>query len=163
MGLKNQQYAQLVRTSASGVRTSGAAADDHGLDALADEYGRLWVRVVGLSPVPDPYPTPQFSRTISANKWNVGAGPARLGALAGYVRSAPATPFWVHFFDQAAAPVNDDVPIIVLPMPANQVMFSYALPLLWTTDLFVSASSTEQTYTNIAASSIAASTSWYTP
>jgi len=137
---------QFARTSLTGLRTVPLpGGPDQGIEPLADEHGRLWVRPIGV--VPDPLPNTFQSIVIAQAQFIAIASEARLQNLIGYIRNMAALPFWIHIFNFNAAPILGQGPDIILPMAANQIEFSLAIPYYFNVGIVVAPSTTELTFT----------------
>jgi hypothetical protein len=155
---KNSDNSQFARVSTSGVRQY-LQTDNEGSAPLCDEYGRLIVVVPGLTPVVDPYPTENDGGAINAPFWQTSVVPSRINAIAGYLLNCPAFPAWIQFYDNLAPGAGLSV---VLPMAANQQMFSYAIRKTFVIGICIAPSSTELLYTAIPGCTINVSGSWNT-
>ncbi len=155
---------QFARTSSNGVRTNPSNANDDGIAPLADYNGRLWVNVYGFVPPPiDPFPNKADFQSANINSagFTPISGSLRMGAFEGYVRAVTTFPCWFYCVDGGIG--AGTAPTIIIPVNANQRLFSYAIPFDFATSLSFGLSSTELTFTAVVGASFAISGVVYRP
>lgn len=100
-----------------------ATANNNAKDKLADDYGRLWIRVAAGSAA---LPTTPDALTWSDSTASGTNGLVRSKVLVGahtlaqlHVINSVAAQRYVHLFDAAALPVDTTVPLMTFPLPGS--------------------------------------------
>jgi hypothetical protein len=149
-GRKTNDNSQFAIVSADGTRATAGAlpgANGDGLEPIADEQGRLWVRLASNIAPPGFPNRVQDSAAALINSEQVYAGPCVLSVISGFNNDGTLLRY-AQVYDLAGAPGAGDVPVQSIPV-APMAEWSWS-PDLWefTDGIWFALSSTALSFTD---------------